>query len=58
MSKNNVLIMLQTCQQYWTENPDGVIYGPFKIETTSVIKSNPIVTVRDFILTSLDMVSK
>ncbi|CAG5120854.1 unnamed protein product, partial [Candidula unifasciata] len=45
----------ETCQQYWTENPEGVIYGPFKIETTSVIKSDPIVTVRDFILTCTEM---
>ncbi|KAH9505383.1 hypothetical protein Btru_058592 [Bulinus truncatus] len=41
-----------TCEQYWSEEPDGVICGPFQIETTSEIKSNPIVTFRDFTLTS------
>ncbi|KAK0064948.1 receptor-type tyrosine-protein phosphatase alpha, partial [Biomphalaria pfeifferi] len=40
-----------TCEQYWSEEPDGVVYGPFQVETTSEIKSNPIVTVRDFTVT-------
>ncbi|XP_035826839.1 receptor-type tyrosine-protein phosphatase alpha [Aplysia californica] len=41
-----------TCEQYWSEEPDGAEYGPFQVETTSEIKSNPIVTVRDFTVTN------
>ncbi|GFN95135.1 receptor-type tyrosine-protein phosphatase t, partial [Plakobranchus ocellatus] len=44
----------QTCEQYWTEDPGGITYGPFHVETTSEIKSNPIVTVRDFTLTNTE----
>ncbi|XP_059158477.1 receptor-type tyrosine-protein phosphatase mu-like [Physella acuta] len=57
--KSYCLVMLNeveknddTCEQYWTEDPGGVFYGPFQVETTSEIKSNPIVTVRDFTLTN------
>ncbi|CAL1529511.1 unnamed protein product [Lymnaea stagnalis] len=60
--KSYCLVMLNeveknddTCEQYWTEDPGGVLYGPFQVETTSEIKSNPIVTVRDFTLTNIQV---
>lgn len=44
--------MSQTCQQYWTEDTCGSIYGPFLVETTAQIISDPAYTVRDFTLTN------
>ncbi|KAK3787252.1 hypothetical protein RRG08_055974 [Elysia crispata] len=59
--KSHCIVMLNevetnddTCEQYWTEDPGGVTYAPFHVETTSEIKSNPIVTVRDFTLTNIE----
>lgn len=59
--KSHCIVMLNevetnddTCEQYWTDDPGGVSYGPFHVETTCEIKSNPIITVRDFTLTYVD----
>lgn len=42
----------QTCEQYWTLETCGQSYGPFIVETTAEIKSDPSVTVRDFTITN------
>ncbi|XP_052095461.1 receptor-type tyrosine-protein phosphatase mu-like isoform X2 [Mytilus californianus] len=42
----------KTCEQYWTLETCGESYGPFIVETTAEIKSDPSVTVRDFTITN------
>ncbi|KAL8625683.1 hypothetical protein ACOMHN_043958 [Nucella lapillus] len=44
----------ETCQQYWTEETCGGSYGPFIVETTAQIRSDPSVTLRDFTLTNVN----
>ena len=48
---------LQTCEQYWTIEPCGEKHGPFIIETTAEIKSDPSITIRDFTISNTEMVS-
>ncbi|XP_076441135.1 receptor-type tyrosine-protein phosphatase T-like [Babylonia areolata] len=43
----------ETCEQYWTEETCGGSYGPFIVETTAQIRSDPSVTLRDFTLTNI-----
>lgn len=40
------------CQQYWTLETCGEKFGPFIVETTAEIKSDPSMTVRDFTITN------
>ena len=40
------------CQQYWTLETCGEKFGPFIVETTAEIKSDPSITVRDFTITN------
>ncbi|XP_071118953.1 receptor-type tyrosine-protein phosphatase mu-like isoform X3 [Haliotis cracherodii] len=47
----------ETCEQYWTLDTCGNNYGPFIVETTAEIKSDPAVTVRDFTITNTQMPS-
>ena len=47
----------QTCEQYWTLETCGEKYGPFIIETTAEIKSDPSITIRDFTISNTEMVS-
>ena len=47
-----VTLGVQTCEQYWTEDTCGSSYGPFIVETTAQIRSDPSVTLRDFTLTN------
>lgn len=42
----------ETCEQYWSEDTCGSDYGPFIVETTTQIRSDPSITVRDFTLTN------
>ncbi|XP_070194103.1 receptor-type tyrosine-protein phosphatase epsilon-like [Littorina saxatilis] len=42
----------ETCQQYWSEDTCGSSYGPFIVETTTQIRSDPSITLRDFTLTN------
>ncbi|XP_071143245.1 receptor-type tyrosine-protein phosphatase mu-like isoform X6 [Mytilus edulis] len=42
----------KTCEPYWTLETCGESYGPFIVETTAEIKSDPSVTVRDFTITN------
>lgn len=42
----------ETCEIYWTLDTCGERYGPFIVETTAEIKSDPSVTVRDFTITN------
>ncbi|XP_041359099.1 receptor-type tyrosine-protein phosphatase T-like isoform X2 [Gigantopelta aegis] len=42
----------ETCEQYWTLDTCGNNYGPFLVETTAEIKSDPSVTIRDFTITN------
>ncbi|OWF35537.1 receptor-type tyrosine-protein phosphatase S-like isoform X1 [Mizuhopecten yessoensis] len=39
-------------EQYWTLDTCGEKYGPFIVETTAEIKSDPSITVRDFTITN------
>ena len=48
--------IFQTCEQYWTLETCGEKHGPFIIETTAEIKSDPSITVRDFTISNMDMV--
>ncbi|XP_060596915.1 receptor-type tyrosine-protein phosphatase F-like isoform X1 [Ruditapes philippinarum] len=45
----------ETCEQYWTLESCGEKYGPFIVETTAEIKSDPSITIRDFSITNTDM---
>lgn len=49
---NHCCSLFQTCEQYWTLETCGESYGPFIVETTAEIKSDPSVTVRDFTITN------
>nr|XP_011451000.2 receptor-type tyrosine-protein phosphatase kappa isoform X5 [Crassostrea gigas] len=42
----------EMCQQYWTLETCGEKFGPFIVETTAEIKSDPSMTVRDFTITN------
>ncbi|KAK6188530.1 hypothetical protein SNE40_004688 [Patella caerulea] len=42
----------ETCEVYWSLDPCGISYGPFIVETTAEIKSDPSVTIRDFTITN------
>ncbi|KAK3091539.1 hypothetical protein FSP39_020606 [Pinctada imbricata] len=42
----------ETCVAYWTLDTCGESFGPFIVETTAEIKSDPSVTVRDFTITN------
>ncbi|XP_078317103.1 receptor-type tyrosine-protein phosphatase kappa-like isoform X4 [Crassostrea virginica] len=42
----------EMCQQYWTLETCGEKFGPFIVETTAEIKSDPSITVRDFTITN------
>lgn len=46
------------CQQYWTLETCGEKFGPFIVETTAEIKSDPSITVRDFTITNTLNVSE
>ncbi|KAL4236769.1 hypothetical protein ACF0H5_005154 [Mactra antiquata] len=52
---NEVDITDETCEQYWTLESCGEKYGPFIVETTAEIKSDPSITMRDFSITNTDM---
>lgn len=45
----------ETCEQYWSLESCGEKYGPFIVETTAEIKSDPSITIRDFSVTNTDM---
>ncbi|KAK3576165.1 hypothetical protein CHS0354_016972 [Potamilus streckersoni] len=45
----------ETCEQYWTLETCGEKFGPFIVETTAEIKSDPSITVRDFTVTNVDI---
>ncbi|XP_062618539.1 receptor-type tyrosine-protein phosphatase kappa-like isoform X3 [Saccostrea cucullata] len=42
----------EMCQQYWTLETCGEKFGPFIVETTAEIKSDPSISVRDFTITN------